>query len=165
MIKSLFKKTTIQINYRTWFLFSFLLSWLLNLNHGLFVPRKGGALGVQIILQWSTGKSTLYSPYFKIIYFGGQTSFLGFKYEPKVTAFLEQQGETREIFKELAKPYITTSHLLIMPFSTCRFYCVAHAALRIPCSFLPAITEGGKPANQRTDSAKHRGWLCRDNVL
>lgn len=64
----------------------------------VFFSGRGFALGVQIILQWSTGKSTLYTSLKKKqgIYFEGRLSFLGFKYESEVTAFLEQQGEAKE---------------------------------------------------------------------
>lgn len=69
------------------------------------------------------------------IYFGGQRSFLGFKYEPKVSAFLELQGEAKDRVIELANQYITTFQLLKLPFLTgMRFFCTVYAALRIYCS-------------------------------
>lgn len=75
-------------------------------------------MGVQIILQWSTGKSTLYTSLKKKqgIYFEGRLSFLGFKYESEVTAFLEQQGEAKERETELTSPFVTNSPVPNLPF-------------------------------------------------
>lgn len=54
-------------------------------------------------------KYSLYIPEKKQgIYFEGRLSFLGFKYESEVTAFLEQQGEAKERETELASPFVTT---------------------------------------------------------
>lgn len=62
-------------------------------------------------------------------------SFLGFKHEPKVSAFLDLQGEAKDRVIELANQYITTSQLLNLPFLTgMRFYGMVYAALRIYCS-------------------------------
>lgn len=65
---------------------------------------------------------SFYHYFFKGVYLGGHVSSLRFKYEPKVTAFLEVQEEAKERFTELANPYITTSRLLIMSCLICRSY-------------------------------------------
>lgn len=72
-------------------------------------PWEGVLWGIQIILPWSTGKITLYI-LFKGIYFGDHMSSLRFR---EVIALLKLQGEAKKRFTELAKPCITTSHLLI----------------------------------------------------
>lgn len=50
------------------------------------------------------------SPFKKNIYLGDQMNSLGFKYEPKVTAFLELQGEAKERFREDLHDKLPNSH-------------------------------------------------------
>lgn len=73
---------------------------------------------------------------------------LEFKYKAEATAFLELPGKAKESLTELAKPYITIFHLLIMPFLTwVRFYSVACAALRI-YSGIPQHDQGERKTCQ-----------------
>lgn len=80
-------------------------------------------------------------------------SFLGFKYEPKITAFLELQGEAKGRVTGLADPYITASQLLSLPFLIdMRFYCTVYAALRIYCSVLQQYQRESKTCQSEKQS-------------